>query len=180
MPTELPDTTSALGNKTIIVLSTPPADPSAPTLAELNAGLFAQCHIYGNLTPAPTQGSGQPPAKLCTKTQDSRPGRVVWDGFDVQYSYMPQRLGAAGGDGNELYEELVPETFVHVYIADGLDGEDTAAIVEDDVINHGFYVEVGEYREGQTGDGEFDEFATTQTLYPKGGRVLHNYPAPAA
>lgn len=180
MPVSMPDTTTSLGNKVVIVLDTAPVNPAAPTKAELNAGLFAQCHIYGNLTAQPTQNTGSGPSKLCSKVDEQRLGRVTYPAFDVQYSYMPQLLGAAGGDGNELYEVLVPETEVFVYIVDGLDGEDTSALDTGDVVNHGFKVQVGEYREGVTGDGEFDEFATTQSLAPLGGRLLHNYPTPAS
>lgn len=179
-PVALPETQTALGSSVIIVLDTPPANPKVPTKAELNAGLFSQCHIYGSLSPQPTQNTGAAPAKACTKIEDQRLGKVTWPGFDAQYSYLPQETTTPGADGNELYEALVPETEVYVYILDGLDGEATSALVTADVVNHGFRVQVGEKREGRTGDGEFDEFSTTQTLVPKGGRLLHNYATPAA
>lgn len=180
MPVNLPLTVTSLGNKVVIVLDAPPANPLAPTKAELNAGLFAQCHIYGELNPQATQNTGAAPTKLCSKTEDDRLGRVKFGAFDLQYSYIPQEAATPGADGNELYEVLVPDTEVYVYILDGLDGEDTSALATGDVVNHGFRTQVGEYREGQTGTGEFDEFSTTQSLVPQGGRLLHNYATPAA
>lgn len=179
MPVTMPPVTKSLGNKVVIVLDTAPANPAAPTKAELNAGLFATCHIYGTLTAQPTQNTGTSPAKLCSKDEDPALGRVNWPTFDVQYSRVPQELATPGADGNELYEQLVPGTHVYWYILDGVDGK-TSELATGDVVNHGFYTEVGEYRDGETGTGEFDEFSTTQTLAPKGGRILHNYATPAS
>lgn len=180
MPVSLPDTVTSLGNKVIIVLDTAPSNPLAPTKAELNAGLFAQCHIYGELNPQATQNTGAAPAKICTKVEDQRLGKVIFPSFDAQYSYVPQLAATPSSDGNELYEILVPDTFVYVFILDGLDGEATSSLATGAVVNHGFKVEVGEKREGQTGTGEFDEFSCTQSLVPKGGRLLHNYATPAS
>lgn len=180
MPVSLPPTTSALGNQTIIVLDTAPANPAAPTKAELNAGLFAQCHIYGRLNAQSTQATVEAPRKGCSKVAAQRLGLVTYPGFDIQYSYVPQELGTPGADGNELYELLVPDTEVYVYLAEGLDGEDTAALATGDVVNQGFRVQVGEHREGVTGDGEGDDMAVMQTLVPQDGRLLHNYATPAS
>lgn len=180
MPVSMPTTAASLGNKVVIVLSAAPAIPTAPTKAELNAGLFAQCHIYGELNPQATQNTGAAPTKLCTKDEDDQLGRVKFPAFDVQYSYLPQLAATPSSAGNELYEKLVPATFRYVFILDGLDGEATSTLSTGAVVNHGFKVTVGEYREGQTGTGEFDEFSTTQTLVPKGGRLLHNYATPAS
>lgn len=180
MPVSLPPTTTALGNQTIIVDDTPAAIPTAPTKAEMNNGLFAQCHVYGRLNAQPSQNTGAAPRKGCSKVEDMRLGLVSYPAFDITYSWVPQEAGTPGADGNELYEVLVPGTFVYVYLAEGLDGEATSALATGDVVNQGFYCEVGEYREGVTGDGEFDEMSVTQALVPKGGRILHNYVTPAA
>lgn len=180
MPVTLPPTTKSLGNKVVILLDAAPANPKAPTKAELNAGLFAQCHIYGQFEPTPSQNTGAAPTKLCSKQEEDELGRVKYPAFDVQYSYVPQSLGTPGAAGNEMYEQSVPGTYQYAYIVDGLDGEATGALTTGAVVNRGFKVEVGEYREGQTGTGEFDEFSCTQSYVPKGGRLVHNYPTPAA
>lgn len=179
MPVTTPPTQASLGNRVVAIATVPAAIAGQPTLAEANAALFGQCHIYGSPEAQPTQNTGASPAKLCRKTEDQRLGRVTFPSFDIQYSIIPQELGTPAAAGNEMYEALVPGTEVVVYFADGLDGEDTSAFVTGDVLNRGFLVEVGEYREGVTGDGEFDEFACTQTLVPIGGRLLHNYVLPA-
>ena len=180
MPVSLPPTTTSLGNKVVIVLSTAPASPLAPTKAELNAGLFAQCHIYGLPNTQPTQNVGTAPKKLCSKVEEDRLGLTKFPSFEIQYSYLPQKTTTPSTPGNELYEKLVPATTRYVYIVDGLDGQATSALATADVVNHGFKVTVGEYREGQTGDGEYDEMSTTQTLAPVGGRLIHNYATPAS
>lgn len=182
MPVDLPPTSTALGMKVVNILDSAPTSETAPTKANLNAGFFGQCHIYGAeaLSPQPNQNTGTAPPKLCTKVEEQRFGRTTWPAFDVQYSIKPQELGTPGADGNEMYELLVPGTHVWFNIANDLDGEATSAFATGDVINGGFYVEVGEYREGQTGTGEYDEFSCTQTLLPKGGRRLHNYVVPAS
>lgn len=180
MPVTLPPTEASLGNKVILVTDSAPVNPSAPTKAELNAMLFSQCLIYGPLAAPPTQATGAAPAKLCSKIEVQRLGRVTFPSFDVQYSYLPQETATPGADGNEMYEMLVPESTVYVYILDGLDGEATSTLATGAVVNHGFKVQVGEYREGQTGDDEFSEFSTTQALVPDGGRILHNYATPAS
>lgn len=180
MPVDLPPTTPALGAKVGILLTTPPANPAAPTKAELNAGLFVQCHVYGALDGQPTQNTGAAPPKACTKDEEQRLGRVVWPSFDLQYSWMPQEAGTPGADGNEMYEACTPWSYKYLYLCDGLDGEATSALATGDVVNRGFRVQCGEQREGVTGDGEFDEFAVTQAFVPKGGRLVKNYVTPAA
>lgn len=180
MAVTLPPTTTALGNQTIIVLDTPPTNPAAPTKAQLNAGLFAQCLIYGRLNAQPTQNTGEAPRKGCSKVSDQRLGLVTYPSFDVQYSYMPQDLGTPGADGNELYELLVPDTEVYVYLLEGLDGEDTSTLATGDIVNEGFRCKVGVYRRGVTGDGEYDEMSVMQALVPQGGLLLEDYATPAS
>lgn len=180
MAVSLPPTTTALGNQVIIVLDSAPANPAAPTKAELNAGVFAQCHIYGRLNATPTQNTGEAPRKACSKIQDQRLGLTTYPAFDVQYSYVPQELGTPGSDGNELYELMVPDTTLYVYLADGLDGEDTSALATGDIVTQGFRVTAGERRKGVTGDGEFDEVSVTQALVPSGGQLVEDYATPAS
>lgn len=179
MPVQ-PPTTSLFGKQVAVILTTPPANEDTPTLTELNAGLFISCHTYGMLSQQPEQESGTAPRKTCAKTQDTRLGPVTWPLIELQYSYRPQEAATPGAEGNEAYEALVPGTEVRAYFLDGLDGENTDALVAGDVINRGFVCTVGEYREGPTGDDAFAEAAVNQGLAPRGGAKLHNYAVPAA
>lgn len=179
MPISMPPTTNSYANQVMIVLSERPADPAAPTLAELNAGLFISCHTYGTVNVQPEQATGQGPRKSCTRVVPTELGSVTYPAFDVQYSYVPQGMGTPGAPGNEAVEELIEGTSKDVYIAEGLDGK-TDALVEGDVVNH-YYVDCGVQRRGYTGDGEFDKNAVTQSLVLKdGAEPDYDIVAPAA
>lgn len=179
MPVVMPETIKASGNKILIVLTTPPAVPAAPTLAELNAGLFVQCHIYGDFSGTPAQAVGAGPQKMCTKVTPQQLGNVTYEIADVQYSYVPQAMGTPGSDGNEAIEALTPDTDVYVYEGPGIDGT-TSAVAEGDVLN-AYHLECGAQRRGRTGDGEFDEFSVTQSfVMANGEEPIFDYEVPAA
>ena len=158
----MPETVQSQGNKILIVLNTPPAVPAQPTLAELNAGLFVQCHLYGDFSGTPSQSTGTAPRKMCSRVEPQKLGNVTYQIADVQYSYVPQAMGTPGADGNEAIEALTPDTDVHVYEGPGIDGK-TAAVVAADVVNY-YHLDCGAQRRGQTGTGEFDEFSVTQSF----------------
>ena len=167
MPVNMPPTTSSYGKQVIVVLSTPPVNPKQPTLAEINAGLFLACHIYGQMAVMPEQSTGQGPRKGCTIVVPTELGSVTYPSMVVQYSYIPQKMGTAASLGNEAVEALTQGSNKHIYIADGIDGK-TSALVANDVVTH-IYVELGVQRRGYTGDGEFDKNAVTQAMVLKDG-----------
>lgn len=176
---QMPETVKSQGNKILIVLTTPPAAPAAPTLAELNAGLFVQCHLYGDFSGTPNQNVGEGPRKMCSRVQPQQLGNVTYQIADIQYSYVPQELGTPGADGNEAIEALTPGTDVYVYEGAGIDGK-TGAVVAGDVLN-AYHLDCGEQRRGQTGDGEYDEFSVTQSFVMSNGESPDfDYVVPAA
>lgn len=175
----MPETTKSQGNKVVIVLTTPPANPSAPTLAELNAGLFVQCHIYGDFSGTPSQNVGEGPRKMCTRVVPQQLGNVTYQIADWQYSYVPQQMGTPGAAGNEAIEALAPGTDVYVYEGPGIDGG-SGAVASGDVVNQ-YHLDCGVQRRGQTGDGEFDEFSVTQSFVMSNGEEpIFDYVVPAA
>lgn len=170
-PINLPPTEKALGRKVVVFLSTPPAAATGiPTLVEVNAALQASLHLYTPFNVTPTQNTGEGPRKLGAKSVPQQNGLVTYPAVEVQYSYRPQLLGAPGGVGNELYEALVPEDKLTAVVFAGIDG-DTDPIPANAVGNV-YLVEPGEYREGETGEGEFDELSTTQSLVIVGGEPI--------
>lgn len=176
---QMPNTVKSDGNKILIVLTTPPAAPAAPTLAELNAGLFVQCHLYGNFSGTPSQNTGEAPKKMCTRVVPQQLGNVTYQIADVQYSYDPQAMATPGADGNEAIEALTPGTDVYVYEGPGIDGK-TGAVTAGDVLN-AYHLDCGVQRRGQTGDGEFDEFSVTQSFVMSNGEEpIFDYVVPAA
>lgn len=171
MPVSMPPTTTSLGNKMIVVLTTPPAAPSGiPTVTEVNAGIKAGCHIYGQFNVTPTQNTGEGPRKVCTRNVPTQLGLVTYPAAEVQYSYMPQELGTPGAAGNELYEALDPDAVVTVVVLDGIDGQTDAVVAGD--ISDIYEMKAGVRRKGQTGDGEFDEMSVTQALIVVGGEPI--------
>lgn len=168
MAVDMPPTVKADGNKVVVFLSTPPAASTGiPTLAEVNAALFGQCHIYGSFDVTPDQATGQGPKKLCRSVVPTQFGNTTYPAVEVEYSYLPQSLGTPGSDGNELYEALVPGTTLTAAVFDGIDG-DTDALTAGDICDI-FEVECGKRRKGKTGDGEFDEVSVKQFLIVVGG-----------
>jgi hypothetical protein len=179
MTVVMPETVKSQGNKILIVLTEPPAAPAAPTLAELNGGLFVQCHLYGDFSGTPNQNVGEGPRKMCSRIVPQQLGNVTYQIADVQYSYVPQAMGTPGAPGNEAIEALAPGTDVYVYEGPGIDGT-TGAVATGDVLN-GYHLDCGEQRRGQTGDGEFDEFSVTQSfVMANGEEPQFDYVVPAA
>lgn len=168
MAVDLPPTTKALANQVIVFLTTPPAASNGkPTVAEVNAGIAAQCFLYGDFTATPTQNTGEGPRKNCSPSAPTNFGMVNYPAIEIQYSYMPQALGTPGAPGNELYEALEPGTVVTAVVLDGLPGE--TETVAAGAVSDIFEVEAGVRRKGKTGDGEFDEKSITQSMIVLGG-----------
>ncbi|HEY0891238.1 MAG TPA: hypothetical protein VGE38_16675 [Nocardioides sp.] len=171
MPLVNPPTVKALGQKAVVILTTPPAAATGiPTVTEVNAGVFGSLHFYGDFNVTPTQNTGEGPKKLGSKFVPTQLGQVSFPAVDAQYSYLPQEVGTPGTDGNEVYEALVPGDRVTVVVLDGVDGE-VSAVTAGDIADI-YLMECGVRRKGQTGDGEFDEKSVTQSLIVVGGEPI--------
>lgn len=167
----LPPTTKALANTMVVFLTTPPASPSGiPTVTEVNAGLVAQCFIYGQFNPTRTRATGEGPTKLCSDSSPTEAGRRTYEAATVQGSYMPQELGTPGADGNELYEALEPDTQVTAVVLMGIDGK-TDAVVANDIADV-YLMDVIERTKGMTGEGDFDKMSFTATLLVVDGEIV--------
>ena len=172
MPLVNPPTTKSLGQKAVVILTeAPAAGTGIPTLAEVNAGIFASLHFYDDFNVTPSQNTGQGPRKLGSRVTPTRLGLISYPAVDAQYSYLPQSLGTPGAAGNEVYEAFVPGNQNTVVVLDGKDGEETTAVAAND-IGDIFLMECGVYRKGQTGTGEFDELSVTQSLIVVGGEPI--------
>lgn len=179
MPLTPPVTIKSQGNTTLIVLTTPPAVTTAPTKAELNAGKFITCHVYGDFGATPTQNTGSAPRKMCSRVEPQQLGNVTYTINDISYSYNPQAAAAPAGAGNTAFDALTEGALVYLVEGPGIDGL-TSVLAEDDVINL-YYVECGVQRRGRTGDGEFDEFNITQSfVMVDGAEPQYDYEVPAA
>jgi hypothetical protein len=172
MALDMPPTVSALGNKVVVFLTTPPvATTGIPTLTEVNAALFASLHLYTPFNVTPSQNTGEGPRKVGQRQVPTELGLVSFPAVEVSYSYVPQELGTPGSDGNELYEALVPGDQVTAVVLDGLDGENTSAVVAGDICDI-YLMECGVRRKGQTGDDEYAKLNTLQSLIVVGGAPI--------
>lgn len=170
-PITLPPTEKSLGRKVVVFLTTPPAATTGiPTTTEVNAGLQSSLHLYTPFNVQPSQNTGEGPRKLGSQFVPTENGIVTYPAVDVQYSYKPQDLGTPGGEGNELYEALVPGEQVTAVVLDALPGD--ADTIADGAVSDVYLMECGVRRKGQTGDGEFDQFSVMQSLIVVGGEPI--------
>ena len=171
MPLVMPPKSTALGKKSVVILTdAPAAGTGIPTLTEANAGVFASLHIQGDFNVTPSQNTGEAPRPLGSKFSPTQLGMVNYPATDVQYTYKAQLVGTPGSDGNEVYEALVPGTQVTVLVLNDVDGEiDTLTTGQ---IADVFLMECGVRRKGATGDGEFDYVSVTQSLVTVGGEPI--------
>ena len=169
MTISLPETVSSYGNTSLVVLSTAPADLDAPTTTELAAGEAIQCHVFGEFGATPSQNTGASPRKMCQTTESQELGTTTYTISDIQYSYVPQSLGAGGGAGNEAFEALTPDSEVYLVERLGVDAN-TSAFTAAEVVNI-YHVRCGVQRRGKTGDGEFDKYSVTQSFVLVDGEV---------
>lgn len=172
MPLANPITKKSLGQKAVIVLTTPPAAPTGiPTLAEANAGKILSLHFYGDFAVTPSQNTGEGPRKLGSQFTPTQLGQVNYPAVDAQYSYDPQKVGTVGAPGNEALEALTPGTTRTVIVINGVDGTQTTALTNA-MVSDVYLMQCGVQRKGQTGDGEFDELSVTQSLIVAGGSAV--------
>ncbi len=171
MPLTPPPTETSLGRKVVVILEDPPAAPTGiPTLTEINAAFFAQYHMYTPFNVMPDQNTGQGPRKLGARVQPTKKGLVTYPAVDVQYSYLPQQVGTPGAAGNELYELLEEDVIRTAVVFNGLDGDLDA--IPANAVGDVYLIDPGVKRKGETGEGEFDEFSTTQTCVIAGGEPI--------
>lgn len=123
MPVTEPPVTASLGNLSLVVLSTVPANLAAIPVSAITAGKNITCHEYGDWLPGASINKVNTKRKMCKKTTPQRLGTTTHDIPALQYSYMPQAVGTAAAPGNEAYEAL-PEDAIRVLVQRlGKDGE---------------------------------------------------------
>lgn len=171
MVIDLPPTSKALGRKVVVFLDTPPAAVSGiPTTVEINAALYGSLHLYTPFNVTPNQNSGEGPRKLGAISVPTEPGLLNYPAVEISYSYKPQDAGAAGGAGNELFDILKKDVQLTVVVLNDMDG-DIDTVAAGDVADI-FLMKCGVQRKGETGEGEFDQFAILQSLYMVGGEPV--------
>lgn len=164
-----PEGTPTLGNFKIIAAPSV-ANPAAPTVAELAAGLDLSCYLLvDGWNPAGTQGKGQRKRRLCSKRSAERLNAVQWAGPTLGYIHDPTTNDAA--TGNEARELLVEGALIYFLERQGLDAEDEAIAATNRGRMH--YLELGEQMESGDATDENGEFYVMQeTAYVGNGPTV--------
>lgn len=157
-----PTATKSQGNVSVTVVQTI-ASLSAPDLsAEINAGtsVDVSCFLYSGGSTTTTTNKGNAPRRICTTNQLEQFGNTTYDVVDLQYVYNPQADGT--DPANKAKATLTPGSSVYLIFRNGLDAQNTAYAAGQfcDIV----HVKLGPQNRGMTGDGEFDEFAISQSV----------------
>ena len=81
------------------------ANPGAPTVAELTAGLDVSCAVYG-WNPNGTQGKVER-TRYCSKGAYESLGKAKYEADPIEYDYDPQKPTETTGD-YRTYAEMTP------------------------------------------------------------------------
>ena len=160
------------GNNLAIFLKTPPADPKAPTLAELTAGVDATCYLQADFWDG--LGFGQEredDTRACDASKRESFGVETWGLTEFAHITNPQEVGTT--PGNLLKAEILPDTIGYLYLRSGL--PQSTAIAATQVINNGFQVSTGAVAELPRSSGKF-----LRTVQVSMSRILQDYTVPAA
>lgn len=159
MTVMMPETQKSQGFSRLVVLDTA-ANLAALTTAEITAGEILTCYLYGDFTSEGGENVGEGPRKMCSRKVPQEFGNTTDTITDLQYSHLPQELDAA--PGNEARALMTPGTTKILVEFQGMDGKGSVFAAGDRYIAH--RVKLGRQRKGRTGDGEFDQFAITQSV----------------
>lgn len=159
-----PEAVKAQGNTSVTVAQTI-TDTAAPKLAtEINAptSVNVSCFLYSGGVGTANTNKGEAPRRICTTETFQQFGNTSYDVTDLMYVYDPQADDT--DPANKAKAALTEGTDVYLVIRKGLDAQTSALAVAQKVDI--WHVRLGPQNRGATGDGEFDEFAITQTVIP--------------
>ena len=114
MPKSLAD-----GHKKVAILTTKPANPAAPTVAELNAGIDASCAIlFSDFTWSAADSDTVDEKALCDVGNATAYGASNWDGGMTLFRYFTSG-GAADATADTAYTATkVKGTTLWIYVRD--------------------------------------------------------------
>lgn len=157
MTVTIPDSVNAEGNVKVVWL--PSFAGSAPTVAELAAGIDITCYLMPDWDgPTAAQNTGEDRRFCSTQTFD-RLGRVKWTISPLSYTYDPQALISA--TVNKVYQALAAGNVGFVVMAYGITPATAiTATKKVDILPSKCGVQVKAAR----GADEFAPLTVTQTL----------------
>lgn len=101
MPKSLAD-----GRPKLTILATKPADPAAPTITELTAGIEASCRILSSdYALGPADSDKVPEKELCKEGNANAIGASNYEGSLTPFRYFTED-GASDAEGDEVFQAL--------------------------------------------------------------------------
>jgi len=161
-----PEAVKQQGNTSVVAVQTI-SDLSAPSLAtEIDAttSVNISCYLYSGGVGSSTTNKGEAPSRLCSTQRFQQFGNTTYEVTDLQYVYDPQAPDT--DPANKAKTALTEGTEVYLVVRKGLNAQTAGYAVAQKVDI--WHVRLGPQNRGATGDGEFDEYAITQSVVPLG------------
>lgn len=160
MTVTYPEAVTAQGNESYYWVETL-AVPSAPTVAELTAGVPIACAMYDGGAVTGETNKGEAPRRVCDDRIREKSGATKYTMADIQYLYNPQ--GGPAHASNAVKEAMEKGAAGYIVERLGLHAK-TTALAATQIVNI-FPVLLGEQNRTKTGDrsDEFAEFSITQS-----------------
>lgn len=162
MTVVFPEAVKQQGNTSVVFVQTI-ANPAAPlTATEINAStsVNVSCYLYTGGQITSTQNRGAAPRRLCTVEELQQFGTRSTEISDIQYVHSPQATSA--DPANKARTALVDGSEWYMVVREGLNARTSAFAATQKVIVT--KVRLGSQNRGVTGDGEFDEYAISQSI----------------
>lgn len=160
------------GNNLAIFVKTPPENPAAPTLAELDAGLDITCYLPADFWDG--LGFGQEredDTRACDASKRESFGVETWGLTEISHITNPQEAGTA--EGNLAKAEILPNSIGYLYLRSGL--PQSTALAGTQTINNIFQVSTGAAAELPRASGKY-----LRTVQVSVSRIATDYEIPAA
>lgn len=170
MTTSIPESVTAEGNVKAAFIPAISNLATGPTVAEMTAGILISNYLmpdWDGITGTQNKGEDR---RFGSKQVFQKLGRINNEVATLTYTYLPQELGTPGDEANEVYETLAPGTNGYLVLGYGLDAENDAAFVADDVVDV-VPVTCGEQFKAARGSDEFAPLTVTQELVVTGLKI---------
>jgi hypothetical protein len=152
-----PEAVKAHGNTGLVASSVAPTDPAAPSLATNMAGatsLNLSQYVFGGITFSKSTNKGEAPRRWGSTFQLQEFGTESHEIGQIMLVWGPQDDDT--DEVNEAKALLVDGAELWFYIRRGIDADAPFAATEKVETRH---VKIAGGHPGQTGDGEFDQYA---------------------
>lgn len=157
MTIAFPEAVKVNGNTGLVAATTAPTDPDAPSLAsDINAAtsLNVSMYVFGTIEFTKTVNKGAAPKRMGQGASLQEFGDEAHEIGTIMLVWGPQEDDSE--EVNEAKAMFVDGAELWLYIRRGVDAETPYAAADKVEVRH---VRINGGRPGQTGDGEFDQYA---------------------